>query len=346
MASKHHSGPVKRWVDAERGDALDAQLGEVFRTLEHEEPLSARELHAVGRRIARGPGSVRRKRAFPQLMLAFAVLVGASSAAFAQWKRPGFWHFQAYFAPRVVESAQPAASPVKRAAASSAERAGAEPVTTAPPLTEASPATEALPGTKALPVTKALPAPEAASEPAASAPAAASFDIDTKPALARPSVLARESELLQKALGKLRRDHNGPAALSLLDQYQAEFPHGELAMEASFARVDALLLAGRRSEALGLLSRLPLDSVGRKSELRLLRAELYAERDCSQALPDFDAVLASGAGGLTERALYGRAACRLRQGNTAGGHADLEAYLQRYPTGRFAEQVRARLGSR
>jgi hypothetical protein len=324
MPSKH-SGPVKRWVEAEQGVELDAHLGDVFRALEHEAPMSTGELSAVGRRLAQGQiAGTRRRRAFPQLMLAFAVLVGASGAAFAQWKRPGFWQLQAYFAPRAVESAR-APLPAKLAKPSSAARAK---------VAEAAPAGSAVPLTALLPETAEVGAP---------GPSASS---GSKAALGRPSALARESELLQKALAKLRRDHNGPAALGLLDQYQAEFPHGELATEASFARVDALLLAGKRNEALGLLSRLPLDGVGRKTELRLLRAELYAERNCSQALPDFDAVLGGPAGaGLSERALYGRAACRLRLGNTAGGRADLEAYLQSYPSGRFAEQVRSRLAA-
>jgi hypothetical protein len=151
--------------------------------------------------------------------------------------------------------------------------------------------------------------------------------------------------LLSRALTALRRDHDAALALRWLDQYQVQFPAGVMSLEASTARVDALLLLGRRAAALQLLSGLPLERSGRKTELLLLRAELNAERDCSRALPDFDAVLASSpAGALGERALFGRAGCQLRLGHTAAGKADLQTYATRYPRGRFASQVQARLG--
>jgi hypothetical protein len=317
---------VKRWRDASPENSLDAQLGDVFRALEHEQPLTARELAAVGRRLMQSRlGSAPRRRAFPQLMLAFAVLVGASGAAFAQWKRPGFWQLHALFASHVRSSVRPT-------------RSAGVGKSSAAPRPESS---------RAAPMSDAVPVAAGATAATEPTPAARSISSGSKPAPTRPSALARESELLQKALGKLRRDHNGPAALAQLDQYQAEFPGGELGAEASVARIDALLLSGRRSEALGLLSRQALDGAGRASELRLLRAELYAERDCGRALADFNAVLAGASGtSLNERALYGRAACRLRLGDAAGGHADLEAYLQSYPAGRFADQVRTRLGPR
>lgn len=55
------------------------------------------------------------------------------------------------------------------------------------------------------------------------------------------------------------------------------------------------------------------------------------------------AILGSAPAALSERALYGRATCRLRSGDDAGGQVDLEAYLTRFPNGRFAGQVRQRL---
>src|SRR6185503_6520496 len=101
---------------------------------------------------------------------------------------------------------------------------------------------------------------------------------------------------------------------------------------------------GRRAEALDRLSKLPLGRVGRRTELQLLRAELQAELDCSKALADFDAVLGAAASApFAERALYGRATCRFRLGDAVGGRRVLVQYLARYPQGRFAAQVRARV---
>jgi TolA-binding protein len=326
---KEHPGKVSRWVDHAAGAELDAHLGDVFRTLQDEQPLSAGDLAAVGRRLSRGGQRPGARRGMRHLLLVFAVLMGGGSVALAEWKRPGFWHLQAYFSPRTLENAGSA----RTASAARAVGDGPRGATSKPNAATAlpTPPSEANAEVAAAPPTD-TPRPPPVSN-ATKAPASVA---------ARPSALGLESEALQKALVKLRRDHDGSAALSLLDEYQARFPHGELSLEASVARVDALLLQGRRREALELLARLPLDRVGRRSELRLVRAELYAERDCRQALADFDAVLASGS---SERALYGRAGCRLRSGDSAGGQADLRSYLERFPSGRFASQVRARLAA-
>ena len=65
---------------------------------------------------------------------------------------------------------------------------------------------------------------------------------------------------------------------------------------------------------------------------------------CARALPDFDAVLASGGvDGLNERALYGRAACRFRVGSRQSAASDLQNFANRYPQGRFKKEVAAAL---
>ena len=126
--------------------------------------------------------------------------------------------------------------------------------------------------------------------------------------------------------------------------WEAVLPEELLRLPEELARVDALLLLGQRQAALDLLSRLPLEQSGRKVELLLLRAELFAEKSCARAVADFDAVLASAPlGAQAERALYGRAGCHLRLGRDAEGRADLLSYSARFPQGRFAAQVRARL---
>jgi len=159
---------------------------------------------------------------------------------------------------------------------------------------------------------------------------------------ASSGALGRESELLARALAKLRRDRDAGAALALLDEHARSFPNGALSLEADVARVDALLTLGRNADALVLLERLPIDRLGRGAELRVIRGELLAQGEPRKALGDFDRALATGLPqGLEERALFGRAASRLKVGDEAGGRADLATYLAKYPNGRFAAQARA-----
>ena len=180
----------------------------------------------------------------------------------------------------------------------------------------------------------------AATGPAATSRAAAASSV-TAPG---DGSLARESAALERALTALRRDHDAAGALTLLERYSADFPAGVLRTEADIAKVDANLALGRQSAALALLNRLPLERVGRGQELELVRAELLATRDCGRANQDFDRVLAAHPPtSLDERALFGRASCRLGLGDAAGGQADLRTYLLRYPHGRFAAAARERL---
>jgi hypothetical protein len=158
---------------------------------------------------------------------------------------------------------------------------------------------------------------------------------------ASSGALGRESELLARALAKLRRDRDASTALTLLDEHAKSFPNGALRLEADVTRVDALLALGRNAEALALLERLPIDRLGRGAELRVIRGELLAQREPRKALADFDRALATGLPqGLEERALFGRAASRLKAGDESGGRADLATYLAKYPNGRFAAQAR------
>jgi len=158
---------------------------------------------------------------------------------------------------------------------------------------------------------------------------------------ASSGTLGRESELLARALSKLRRDRDASSALKLLDEYARDFPSGALRLEADVARLDALLALGRNAEALAMLERLPIDRLGRGAELRVIRAELLTQKNPTKALGDFDRALATALPPeLEERALFGRAANRLRAGDEAGGRADLATYLGKYPEGRFAARAR------
>jgi hypothetical protein len=297
--------------------------------LPDEGPLDARSLALVGRRLtAPAPSALRRTR---QVWLVAAVLCSGAGAALAQWGQP------------LLDAIAPAAAPPSAVAVPSVvPRHGVGKSGTAPPRAEVEPAPA--PNTD-LPEVVA-PGAVAARPLAGAAEAGRGVASATAEAVAAgpESALSRESALLSRALRALRRDHDAATALALLDQYRAQFPTGVLALEASTARVDALLLQGRRASALSLLASLPLERSPRRTELQLLRAELNAERDCARALADFDAVLgATASGPLAERALFGRAGCQLRLGRAAAGRADLESYAARFPSGRFAEQVQARL---
>lgn len=161
------------------------------------------------------------------------------------------------------------------------------------------------------------------------------------------SALSGETSLLGEALLQLRQKRDARGALAALDEYRARYPNGTLTREAETARIDALLLLGRNDEALAELGALTLQPVGRDQELRLIRGELAAPTDCKRAFVDFDRILNEQAtAAVVERALHGRAACRLRTGDETGATRDLTEYLRRFPAGRFAPEARRTLEAR
>jgi hypothetical protein len=66
-----------------------------------------------------------------------------------------------------------------------------------------------------------------------------------------------EVGLLSAAYHHLRVDRDAAAALVPLEEYARRFPTGALLLEADVARVEALLMLGRRGEALRALEALP-----------------------------------------------------------------------------------------
>jgi hypothetical protein len=159
--------------------------------------------------------------------------------------------------------------------------------------------------------------------------------------------LAQESALLERAVGRLRRDGDADGALAVLSSYENTFPRGRLQTEVIFLRTDALLALGRDREALERLDATPLGITSGDRRLRLVRAELRAAASrFRQAVDDFGAVLTAPAvdQDTEERALYGRASCYTRLGEAALADADLASYLERFPAGRFAREVRAARG--
>jgi hypothetical protein len=319
MPKRRDSDPFVRWADDASNDDVDRDLGNLFRSVRRPEPMSAFHIESTRRRLLRTGSRRSRPSSWSSLAIVLSLLVGGASAALAEWAHPNWWYpHSAVLAsrePRVAAANPPRALPSEQP---SLPAKVDEPTLDEPPKVDPPPA-------------RAL----ARALPSANSNAAAR------------STLALESQSLERALVALRREHDARSALALLDQYDANFPAGELALEAAAARVDALLLLGRRTEASSQLEKMPLERLGPRADLLLLRAEMRADGDCPRALVDFDRALSGQPmPAVEERALYGRANCRMRTGDDAGADADLRTYLARYPTGRFADQVRARLSPR
>jgi hypothetical protein len=196
-----------------------------------------------------------------------------------------------------------------------------------------------------------VPATSAPTVPPVTTPAPA-----TEAAIARPSaeVATRrpphksggeadsEAGCLARAFRDLRVDGDAQAALRALDEREKRFPDGVLSDEARVARVEALLALGRTADALPLLLEIRDRSQGLTREIQLARAEILAEQGrCAEASADFgDLMAAQVRDDTAERALYGRAGCRLRAGETTRARQDLLQYAQLYPQGRFIGAVR------
>ena len=162
-----------------------------------------------------------------------------------------------------------------------------------------------------------------------------------------PSSIGEESRLLTVALQLLRQQHDARSALSALDEYDKRFPNGTLAREATLARIDALLELDDRVHALELLDRTRLTELPRARELAVLRGELRgAAGHCGQALADLGSALDGSGDTLEERALWGRASCRSRLGDSAGARSDLGQIISRFPQGNFATKARQTLRGR
>jgi hypothetical protein len=300
--------PLSPWANEPEGDApLDRQLSQVFGAVPEPSALPEFSRQRLAARLRtrgrRGAGLMLVR------LVAMGVVIGVGSAAAAQWA-----------ATRWFSAQQQLVTPRLR------------PVVSEPPL---------------VPQPSLPRAPRAApvAEPGAAEPEPRpSVGAFTPPAPSQSSPLGLEAGSLEAALTALRGGGVARAtqALRQLDQHLREFPHGTLELEARVARVDALLVLGRRDDARRELSTLPIERVGRKSELRLIRAELRADQDCSAALSDFQVLVEQPLPAVfAERALFGRGACLLRLGDNAGAERDFARYLERFPNGRFAAQIRA-----
>jgi hypothetical protein len=143
-----------------------------------------------------------------------------------------------------------------------------------------------------------------------------------------------ETALLAGALHRLHREHDALGALAMLEAYPRRFPQGQLAGEVTLVEADALLKLGRREE---LVERLNPEVIGQyplANELALVRAEALAKLDrCQEALPAFSALLVEPLEPQPrERALYGRALCRVSLGRTEGAREDFARLLVEFPS--------------
>ncbi|HEX2874747.1 MAG TPA: hypothetical protein VHP33_26030 [Polyangiaceae bacterium] len=305
--------PLLPWAEAAADDTpLERQMSRLFVGVPSPQPLGDGARQRVALRLR--TGAPRSTRLMLVRLVAAGVVIGVAGAAAAQWAAVhwlGMQHELATPHERSVVAAPPAPQAFKPAV----------------PLAAPEPA----------------PLPEPVSEPASSA-AFPTLAPPALPASSTASRLGQEAASLEAALSALKAGGKGNAARALLelDQHLQRFPGGTLELEARVARVDALLVLGRRQEARRELSSLPIERVGRKNELRLIRAELRADDDCRAALSDFQVLVdQSLPSAWTERALFGRGACLLKLGDQAAAYRDFDRYLERFPSGRFAEQIRA-----
>lgn len=305
--------PLLPWAEAAADDTpLERQMSRLFVGVPSPQPLGDVARQRVARRLR--TGAPRSMRLMLVRLVAVGVVIGVTGAAAAQWAAVHWFGMQ-------HELAAPHESSVV-----SAPPASPEAVKRAAPLAVVEPA----------------PSPEPARAPASSA--AFPTLAPSTPPVSAGSRLGQEAASLEAALSALKAGGRGNASRALLelDQHLQRFPGGTLELEARVARVDALLVLGRRQEARRELSSLPIERVGRKSELRLIRAELRADDDCPAALSDFQVLVDQALpSAWAERALFGRGACLLRLGDQAAAYRDFDRYLERFPSGRFAEQIRA-----
>jgi hypothetical protein len=300
--------PLSPWAEGtEDASPLERRLSRLFADVPSPTPLADQARQRVALRLrtgkSRGVGLMLVR------LVAVGVVIGIAGAAAAQWAAVRWFGAQQEVIIRRVRVAvaEPPLVPQRSTPKKSLEPAVVE----VPPVAPEPVASAAFP-----PAPPAIPS----------------------------SRLGLEAASLEAALSALKAGGktNASRALQGIDQHLREFPGGALELEARVARVDALLVLGRRQDARRELSALPLERVGRKSELRLIRAELRADEDCRSALSDFQVLVDQPLpAGWAERALFGRGACLLKLGDKAGAERDFARYLERFPEGRFASQIRA-----
>ncbi len=140
------------------------------------------------------------------------------------------------------------------------------------------------------------------------------------------------AKCLSEAIHALRVEHSPATALLLLDNHATQLGKSAFAHEALLVRVEAMLALHRKGEVLRLLDGMAMTDVAASRSLRVTRGELRAAANrCADGLGDFDWVLARSKQ-ADRQALFGRALCRKKLGDSAGAQADMERYRREFPT--------------
>ncbi len=135
---------------------------------------------------------------------------------------------------------------------------------------------------------------------------------------------------LTEAVRALRVARSPETALALLDRHARELEGNALAREALLVRVEAMLTLERKDDVLRLLDRTSLTAGAASRSLLLMRGQLRAASNrCADAIGDFSLVLAD-AQRPPKQALWGRAMCHERMGDTARAKADLDRYRREF----------------
>jgi len=315
----------ERWSERANGSAAEDVVGASFRRIRTAtEPSEAAARRWARRAMTAPPARAAGGRVWA-IAMAAAILAGGGAVAARVALRA---------AVTTPNAPAPASDPSR--AAATPRHAGPRPESAPPPAVLPDPELGTEPSDEPPP---ALPATPRATRAARTAP-------DPRPLTAPPAAeVDDESRLVARAFRQLRNEGDATSALAALDERERRFRAGTLASEAALARAEALLLLGRTGDALPILLALRDAPAGLTPEVRAVRAELLARaKRCAEASADFDALLAPGAPPATrERALYGRASCRLQGARPDDASPDLESYLAEYPRGRFAQPVREAL---
>ncbi len=193
----------------------------------------------------------------------------------------------------------------------------------------------------------AEPAPAIRKEPEPLAQRLRTVKTKATPAPVNDDALLAEAQFVARAAQTLRAQHNAPGTLAMLNEHEKRFSPPALKDEARLLRIEALMAEQQPQQALAVLRTSELSNTPRTETMRLLEAELLSQlNQCGEALKKLEPLSATTVSrSVQERALINRAACAHTVGDFQSSRRALEQYLERFPSGSFAEEARQRLES-